>query len=776
MKARLVAILVLASSAVVAVGSTTGVAASSSPSPKASAASAASGDAPGAATTVPPLVNEQLITASLDASGLPLQAQIVNRIVATNVPAQEVKSQTSTNNVRNLENAKAPQVQGNSVVYSVGGPGQTSAATQATFGKPMPVALHAKYSTEGEGKEGIDPTSVAGRSGALMITYTATNTVAKVEPITYKNAVGVTTTEQQPVFAPFVGTVMAELAPGVALTDPGNAVVNTTAEGRTALLWNLVLYPPLGNYLQEMSFAVRGDDLQIPAVTMQVVPVANAQDPAVGFSSNLLSQSVSGNQKLAGGLTQLDDSAAKLADGAAKLSSGQQQQASGVAAAEKGSSKLTKGAADLTSGVSALDSGAAALSVGASKLGSAATALSAGSVSLSAGLDELAAGIVAAQKGAGTLADAVNQIAVGVGNASNPRLPLPDPPNPYVLPTNMTLVQAIWLVEDSVTALRALSLSAAADSGAAAVASTSAAASIALVYAGNCVVPPTVLSPADCARLQSAATQSAKALTKNGSAGLKLVALTAALTILNTQLLTKIEQGLIQVGTALKSTGTSSTQPGVYEGLLALQAGLVKLVDAAKQLCTGGQQLAAGGQSVGAGGQELADGNAKLSTGAQGVADGAKQLTDGSKQLTSGLGTLTDGAEQLASGGEGLAQGASDLQDQGTAAILNQVVDSSSQPALADAYLTAASARAGDAAPYPAPDGAVARVAYSFVLTPPSPRDAPTPEALIIGGLFLAALVMLAVMRIRRPSDPGSGFAPPPAPADPPSAAVAARG
>jgi putative membrane protein len=394
-------------------------------------------------------------------------------------------------------------------------------------------------------------------------------------------------------------------------------------------------------------------------------------------------------------------------------------------------------------------------------------------------LDQLAAGLGGAVTGTGTLADAVRQIADAVGKPSDPKPVLPDLSGPFTLPTSLNLLQATWLVESIVTALSKLSLSAAADSGSAALASTSAAASIGLVYAANCVVPPTVLSPADCTRLQDAITASGKALTKSASAGAKSLAAAGALSLLNSLLLTKIEQGLVKVREALEMAGTTSTTPGVYEGLLALQAGLVKSVAAAKQLATGGQQLAAAGQAVGVGGQELAAGNAKLSAGAQDLTAGAKQLTEGSKQLTSGLGTLAGASGQLAAGGQNLAQGASDLQDQGTATILNQVVDSSSEPALANAYLSAASARATEAAPYPAPDGAVARVAYSFTLTPPGSEGGPTPAAIIIGALFLLALAMLGVIRVRRPVDPiaaAGGFAPPPAPADPPSAAIAAHG
>ena len=86
------------------------------------------------------------------------------------------------------------------------------------------------------------------------------------------------------------------------------------------------------------------------------------------------------------------------------------------------------------------------------------------------------------------------------------------------------------------------------------------------------------------------------------------------------------------------------------------------------------------------------------------------------------------------------------------AKLLNSVVDSSSQPALADAYLTAASDRAGDAAPYPAPAGATSRVAYVYSLTPPATRPAVSVPALAIGAIFLVGVIVLIARRLRQTS------------------------
>lgn len=51
----------------------------------------------------PPLVNEQLVTATLAPNGLPQDAELVNRIVATNLPQQNVVATTSTTDLRYLD-------------------------------------------------------------------------------------------------------------------------------------------------------------------------------------------------------------------------------------------------------------------------------------------------------------------------------------------------------------------------------------------------------------------------------------------------------------------------------------------------------------------------------------------------------------------------------------------------------------------------------------------------------------------------------------------------
>ncbi len=654
----------------------------------------------------PTLVNEQLVVASLDASGLPIRAQLINRLVATNLPAKQISAQTATGNIQYLDQRGEPKISGNNVLYEIGGPGQTSVATQATFGKPLPIAMHAEYKLTSSDTQGVDPTTIAGRSGTMSIRYTVTNTAVEEQTISYADALGNVRTEKQPVFAPFVGSLLATLPSGLSLMDAPKAVIGTDDLGQTTLLWNLVLYPPMGNYQQELNYTVRSDDLQVPPAQMEVVPVTTDQAPAIGFASELLKQSVAGNAELANGLSKLDKSAAALANGAAKLAAGQLAAAKGTKSAASGSAALARGAKTLAVGLSELSGGLNTL----------------------AGTTGLPKAAAASQQ----LTAAMQQIVAQVGSPSDP--PIPFPPDP----AKITLIQAIRATTLGSADLRTLS-SGVTEELASAVTSLIGLDSIKtdaddasklirdVMIAANC--PGTSVLPApNCADLASAKERtdrikasSSTLATSLLATGAKSALVTAGLDAM-TEALKLITKGITGLSVALRSG--SSSNPGVYEGLQALTAGLATLVTAAIKLAAGGDASS----------------------------EGSAQLSAGESELTKGLGVLAAGAAKLSAGSGQLSAGSAALRSDGTSKILRGVVDSSSKPSLASAYLAAAEARAPDAAPYPAPPGATARVAYVYTLEPPPPHRGLNPALLGIGLVFLAAFGVLVARRIRRPT------------------------
>ncbi len=778
-----------------------------------------------AADPEPPLVNEELVVAQVDASGLPQDATLYSRLVARDYPAGPVRDPSSITDVVYVDRRGTVPTDGDAVVVDIGGPGQTSVTTRATFDKPLPVALHAEYR---QGPDVLAPDSVESTSGQMRITYTVTNTTAEQKTIRYRDAGGRWTVTREPVFAPFVGTLMVTLPAGLTLLQAPKAVRSTTEDGRTRLLWNLVLYPPMGDYQQSAQLLVSGEPLAVPALNMQVMPVRSGQDPLLGFSSDLLSASVDGNADLADGLTELDQSAVALAVGAGELGSGLKQLGRGTSTltqqvdqtlvpgsrklaegadalatgqrdAAKGAKKLAKGQRDAAKGAKSAYDGARSLQDGAEQL-------SDGLLDLYDGLQKLLepSALPSARDSSDQLAQAVLRLRDVIGTPQDGAGPFP--------PTQAsTLIEAVLAVQrisgisyagaDRVHAnlkdIAAELTQLAADSAQASALAGAAAARTAALYQQACV-DTVVLSPAQCADLQQAADEADQArqsatdvgvgvgrqALRVGAQALAVRAIALALQGI-TAALGALDTALTQISVALVSGTTDA--PGVYEGLAALTDGLTATIDGLVSLSNGAAQSAGGADELSTGTQDLTEGLDDLATGSSDLADGASDLADGSADLADGSGTLADGTRQQAAGtaavgealgqidqgvdsaaqgADALAQGADQLQAQGTSAILAGVIKASKDPAFARAYLAASEARAADALPYGAPEGAAGKVSYIYTM-PGSTTSGSTGSTLAAWGLLaviLAAGIAVAWRRLHPvvPADqPFEPFAPP---------------
>ena len=729
----------------------------------------------------PPLVNEELVTSTLDLSGLPSQSTLTSRLVAHDIPMTTVSDPTSTTGIHYLDRPGAPPASNGVAQLTVGGPGTSSVLTGATFDKPLPVALHVEYTRQ---SQVLDPATVTGTSGEVRVQYTVTNTAVTTAPITYSDSAGRRDTEDVPVFAPFAGTLVATLDRDVALVSAPGAQVSTTADGATALLWNLVLAPPLGSYQQTLDLTMRGGALQVPAVAMQVMPTTTSQDPSAAFASDLLDSSVTGNTSLTTGLTTLDASARSLANGAGDLEQGLTDldaatwnlsgQVSGPLV--DGSRQIATGTSQLAEGTSSIATGVTGSATGAAALDSGLTSLVAGLRSVDAGLGQLAAstGLPAAQAASVTLQKSVKTIADAVGSPDDP--PVANPP-----PVNITLIQAVRSAAkgsqgaEDASAQIAAKLTTAATSLAAAstdlttsvAAATSAATNAAALHAAVCGATPT-LSPGQCATLQGVQASAAAAASSAGSAAVEVgsarqdvgqaragsLGLAAALGVL-TASLGKIEGGLEQVSLSLLSGERDS--PGVYEGLAQLSAALATSVVAVTSLATGSSQSLTAAQSLDTGAATLSSGLSTAATGADALttqstrlASGAAQQAEGTSDVAGALVFLGGATLDASRGGASLATSADMLQTDGTAKVRTDVVDSSVKPAQAQSYLTATDARAADALPYGAPQGAIGRVAYVATLTPPPVPHGGAAATGLLGVVLLAALAMLGAARVRR--------------------------
>jgi len=778
----------------------------------------------------PALVNEELVVTQVDASGLPVDATLYSRVVARDYPQGQIRDPSSTTEVEYTDRRGAPATDGDALLLDIGGSGESTVTTRAAFDKPLPVALHAEYR---QGTEVLAPDAVDRGTGQMRVIYTVTNTTAKRKTIRYRDAAGRWTVDKQPVFAPFVGTITVILPTGLELLQAPKALRSTTPDGRTQLTWNLVLYPPMGNYQQDVRMLVSGSPLAVPGLTMQVMPVQSDQSPILGFSTDLLASSVKGNAELADGLVQLDKSAVTLAQGAADLNSGlrklgegtstlanevnqtlvpgSQQLATGAdeladaqREAAKGADKLADGQKEAAKGTRSAYDAAEALQDGTSQL-------SEGLLSLSEGLQELLApdALPSARDSTDQLAQAVLRLRDVIGSPTDPAGSFPPTQASSLLEAVRAATKVAGVTQVGATEVKGNLTNIAqrlgelaATSTQVAIAAGSAGSQVQLVYQQACV-DAIVLNPAQCTALQQAAADAGQAQTDAGAvaAGVgtqatRTAAQAAAVGLIALSLkgiagaLLAIDAALTQISLALVSGNTDS--PGVYEGLQALTDGLTATIDGLVKLANGAAESTGGADELADGTQDLSKGLDELANGAQDLSKGTSDLAQGSNDLAEGGSALADGTQQQAAGtaavgdaldgvdsavgdaagGAGeLADGADQLQSQGTAEVLAGIVKASKDPAFAKAYLAASEKRAVDALPYGAPEGAAGRVAYIYTM-PGSDEAGGTASTLAGWGLLvvIAAAVGAVAWRRLHPVSPGQG---PEQPFAPPEASPA---
>jgi X-X-X-Leu-X-X-Gly heptad repeat protein len=545
-----------------------------------------------------------------------------------------------------------------------------------------------------------------------------------------------------------IPAVAVELTPATVTQDPGTDLSSTLLTG--AVTGNESLYAGL-----------------------------EALDSAAGqlaTGSETLSTGLSG---LASGADAASAAAGALAAGAAGVADGADRTADASAALARGVGVLSGGAAEVAHGTAELAGALGTASSGADSLAAATRALA--DAAGGSPVDSLAPLIDGgAQIEAGLLAASAR-----IGSPSDPVLELtspipPDqdatcPPGGTAPPDDdcVTIYQGVRALRDAVASVVEVAdaMAARAEAARQAIAQLiadlesinadilTAAQGAADLLASVCGPTPT-LDPVSCEQLQAVADAAADAAAGVQDAAPVVGQIIAVLTALDAQAVAilgalhnaldateRLLAGVAAVGSAV-GRGTPN-DPGLATAMAALNAGLRELatqlaasqrqltdslmavalgseeladglgeaVSGADALASGSAQLAEGTGAAEAGAEALADGSALL-------ADGATAAADGSDRLSFGLDDLAAGTGAAASAGSQVAAGARALQEDGTQPAASGVLDASTDPALAEAWLEAASARASDALPYGPPEGAVGHVAYVLTLEEvPAPRS-----------------------------------------------------
>jgi hypothetical protein len=723
------------------------------------------------------LSNDEVVLATLDPTGLPVEALLISRVVSLGGPERTVVDPASTTNVRYRDRRGEPEVTADGVLVEVGGTGRTSTLTEALFDKPLPVALHAQYQLAGRS---VDPRDVVGAQGDLAVTYTLTNTTAQLEPISYVDAAGVPRGAELPVFVPLAGALVVTVPDGLQVTDAPGAATATDAEGRTVLRYQVYLAPPAGDFQQQFRIALQADRGATPAAELTLAPVASGQSPTLGFAAALVAESVDGAVELATAAGELDSRTDQLAGGAAALAVGAAEVAQGQQALQQALASGAEGGAAATAGADALATGVAEVARGVTAL---------------TGPDGIPAAAAAAATGvqaAALLADIVGSSADGPWRPEV-RWPGGVPPQP---PTDLpawadaiaelaavlaeltfqldgrprdgvcdldqdrdgeldnpvgdldcvpTLVQSLRILTAATGAAGAVagalpdlleqvgrSGAAAADAAALAEAAAGRAAVGAEALQQQLCGEDSTVPQAVCEGLAAVAADAAAAAEQAAAAGqavtgaaeplaeavVRAGGLAVGLPLL-AALLGATAELAAAAGDGLRSG--SAAEPGVVEGLAQLADGLAQAGDAAEALALGADAAA--------------EGSSRL-------AGGVAALAEGLVQADQAAGALSRGTTEVGAGAAALAEGSGLLRDEGTARLLSAITDGSADAALADAYLAAVDARAAEGLPYGPPEGADGQVAYAYQM--PASEPAGTVPLLAIAAIIALAAVAVA--------------------------------
>jgi putative membrane protein len=675
-----------------------------------------SGIVPSAATQPAEIVNDEVVLAELDATGLPERAVLISRTTVQG-PEREVIDPASGTNVRYLDRLGRPEVGPDGVVLVVGGD-RTSALTEARFDKPLPVAVHAEYAVEGSV---VPATTVPGAAGAVTVTYTLTNTTAEQTTLTYADAAGREQQSQEPVFIPFQGTLTVTLPEGAQLVDAPDAMLATDEQGRTVARWSISLFPPISTPIQTVSLSMRDDRAAVPAATVVLTPAGTDQDPATGFSADLLTGTHEGNGQLYEGLDALDAAAGELAQGSDQLAAGLAGLAGGANAAAGASESLARGVGGLAEGAEAAADASTSLARGVGQLADGADDVSAGSEELAGALGEAATGAqdladataALARATAGSPADQIAPLLAGgaqieagllaaaarIGGPPDPVLditaPLPPdgdttcPPGGTAPPDDdcATIYQGVRALRDGLRAVdevvgrlegrvdeaRAAFAALVADLGSLKDDVTDAAQGARELYDSLCVpIPPATdptLDQASCDQIQAVIDAAESALGTAGGALPDITDLVAAIVALEAQAKAlsatldnalasteKLLLGVEAIGLAVGS-GTP-TQTGLATAMAALNAGLRQF---SAQLTASQAELTTALTAVAEGSKQLATGIDDAATGADALAEGSQELAAGATGAATGADQLADGQQQLAEGAAGAASGADQL-------------------------------------------------------------------------------------------------------------------
>ena len=193
--------------------------------------------------------------------------------------------------------------------------------------------------------------------------YHVENTFSKTQTVHFTDTAG---TERHTTVAlqlPLVAQLGVDVPASMTNINATGATVTTGANGVRHLLWNMVLFSPLGSSAQDVTFTASGSGT--PVAELRATPVdpstapglsAKTQDKTAEFQqedfwAGYASGGNKGLSQLSDGVGQILDGLGQLLDGASQLHAGLAGSLTGTQQAADGSTQLADGAKKLTAGL-----------------------------------------------------------------------------------------------------------------------------------------------------------------------------------------------------------------------------------------------------------------------------------------------------------------------------------------------------------------------------------------------------------------------------------------
>lgn len=515
-------------------------------------------------------------------------------------------------------------------------------------------------------------------AGSTLLSYHVENTMSQKQDVTVTDTAGKSTTSPVELQLPLVAQLGVTLPSSMKDVAAPGATISTDPDGTRHVLWQMVLFSPLGSPSQDVSMTASGDgkpSVQLRATAIDPSNAAGLSGTAQAANASIQQDDFWHGYSSGGnaGLTKLRDGMGQLVAGLQLLAPGAQKLATGLGAAGDGANKLAagtdkakSGAGQLSAGLGKISAGQTALTVGLTKIHDGQTALTGGLTQIHTGQGSLTTGLTQIHDGQGALTTGLGQISGGLGQLADPAKGLPAAAAGLTqisaglsallagvgsgddTAAAKTLVGGVTAVSAGLTQLKTgVQQSAGCSaflltkviSGSTADGSTS---PCFVSTANPKGFVPTIAAATDpVARAVLTGLRDANAAVAAGTDS----SLTPGIKQL-TDGLAQIRGGLSHPAGALGATDPG----GVSQGLTAVKAGVGLVSDGLAKAVAGVNALNTGAASAFGGSQQLTDGTAKALAGSQQLFDGSGKALAGSQQLTTGSGSALSGSTQLRDG------------------------------------------------------------------------------------------------------------------------------